>query len=284
MDFLPFGEQIAGNAGTTHQFTGYERDGESGLDYASARHYSGTLGRFLIPDPLGIGAASLTNPQTLNQYAYVNGNPMNMVDPSSLDGCDDLSCGGGDFGGGDWGGVPGWGGGVNLGGPIWGEQVPVFNGPLNPLLIIQNWTKREDGTIIGDFPGEAICEEHLGGLGCMMVYWDPDAQMWDARPPKQSPPNNQTRSADSKFWHTFREDFFWGEVGLAATGCVTGGILGGVAGAGGGSMAPAPGTGPAGAVFGAIGGCVEGGVVTAVAGAPLNAVIASIHASWVSRH
>jgi RHS repeat-associated protein len=113
------------NAGTTHQFTGFERDGETGLDYASARHYSGQLGRFMVPDPLGIGAASLTNPQTLNQYAYVNGNPMNFVDPSGLDGecADDPSCGG-DLGGGDWGGVPGWGGGVNLGGPIWGEQVP----------------------------------------------------------------------------------------------------------------------------------------------------------------
>ena len=34
MDFLPFGEQIAGGTGTTQKFTGYERDGETSLDYA----------------------------------------------------------------------------------------------------------------------------------------------------------------------------------------------------------------------------------------------------------
>lgn len=29
MDFLPFGEQIAGDSGSTHKFTGKERDSES---------------------------------------------------------------------------------------------------------------------------------------------------------------------------------------------------------------------------------------------------------------
>src|ERR1700735_4653009 len=34
IDYLPFGEQIAGASNTTHKFTGYERDAESGNDYA----------------------------------------------------------------------------------------------------------------------------------------------------------------------------------------------------------------------------------------------------------
>jgi RHS repeat-associated protein len=56
-DYLPFGEEIAGNApgrnsqfGATdnlsQRFTGKERDGESGLDYFGTRYYGSTLGRF----------------------------------------------------------------------------------------------------------------------------------------------------------------------------------------------------------------------------------------------
>jgi hypothetical protein len=42
-------------------------------------------GRFASPDPLGIFAADLTNPQSLNRYAYVRNNPLNLVDPSGMD-------------------------------------------------------------------------------------------------------------------------------------------------------------------------------------------------------
>ena len=54
-------------------------------------------------DPLGMGAADLTNPQSLNQYSYVINNPMNLVDPTGMD-FEDLGLGGGDFGGGFGGG------------------------------------------------------------------------------------------------------------------------------------------------------------------------------------
>jgi len=50
LDYLPYGEQIAGGTFTTHKFTGYERDAESGLDYAAARYYSSSLGRFMSVD------------------------------------------------------------------------------------------------------------------------------------------------------------------------------------------------------------------------------------------
>jgi len=39
---------------------------------------------FLTPDPAGIGAADLLNPQSLNRYAYVLNNPLNAVDPTGL--------------------------------------------------------------------------------------------------------------------------------------------------------------------------------------------------------
>jgi len=64
-DYLPFGEEIftsltaqrttaVGYSGDTirKQFTGYERDTETGLDFAQARMYASFHGRFLSPDPL----------------------------------------------------------------------------------------------------------------------------------------------------------------------------------------------------------------------------------------
>jgi RHS repeat-associated protein len=80
----------------TKKFTGYERDGATGLDYAGARMYNSGRGRFMQPDPLGcaykgknpdpLGAAKWDKPQTLNRYSYVSNDPVNLVDPTGLDG------------------------------------------------------------------------------------------------------------------------------------------------------------------------------------------------------
>lgn len=67
----------------SHKFTGYERDA-SNLNYAKARTYYHGRGRFTQADPLGLGAADLTNPQSLNLYGYVGNDPTNFVDPSGL--------------------------------------------------------------------------------------------------------------------------------------------------------------------------------------------------------
>jgi RHS repeat-associated protein len=82
-DHLPFGEEI-GFTGESekHKFTTYERDGA--LDYAVNRHYDPQRGRFNQVDPLGMGAASLADPQSLNLYSYVRNDPVNFVDPSGL--------------------------------------------------------------------------------------------------------------------------------------------------------------------------------------------------------
>jgi hypothetical protein len=40
LDYLPFGQQIAGDTATPHKFTGKERDTESGNDYFGARYYA----------------------------------------------------------------------------------------------------------------------------------------------------------------------------------------------------------------------------------------------------
>ena len=84
MDYLPFGEQIAGSTGSSHKFTGKERDAESGLDDFDARYYSSALGRFISADwsatPEPVPYADFHDPQSLNLYAYVRNIPMTNVD------------------------------------------------------------------------------------------------------------------------------------------------------------------------------------------------------------
>jgi RHS repeat-associated protein len=85
-EHLPFGEDFA-ESGTQekHHFTGYERDSESGLDYAINRVCSSATGRYLRPGPNG-RSYNLAAPRTMNRYAYVNNDPINSVDPLGLDG------------------------------------------------------------------------------------------------------------------------------------------------------------------------------------------------------
>lgn len=96
----PFGESWYGSGTTTEwQFTSYERDAESGNDYAIAREYVSRVARFSGVDT---GEIAATDPQGLNRYAYVANDPVNRVDPSgsdffALDDCDpdfDFGCGG----------------------------------------------------------------------------------------------------------------------------------------------------------------------------------------------
>jgi RHS repeat-associated protein len=85
VDYYPYGaeQDYTATCGTNYKFTGYERDAETGLDYAFARYYNSRLGRFMSGDPLG-SSADISDPQTLNRYAYVRNNPVNLVDPTGL--------------------------------------------------------------------------------------------------------------------------------------------------------------------------------------------------------
>jgi RHS repeat-associated protein len=56
----------------------------SGRMTPTFRHYDPTSGRWLSPDPAGSAAVDLTNPQSLNRYAYVGNNPTTLTDPSGL--------------------------------------------------------------------------------------------------------------------------------------------------------------------------------------------------------
>jgi RHS repeat-associated protein len=79
---FPFGEAWYTTSTTTKwRFTSYERDAESGNDYAIFRSYSNRLGRFTTPDPI---AGSITDPQSLNRYVYVLNDPPRLIDPLGL--------------------------------------------------------------------------------------------------------------------------------------------------------------------------------------------------------
>jgi RHS repeat-associated protein len=82
---LPFGEELVGT-GTTdkHRFTSYERDSETGTDYAVNRQYAQSIGRFNRTDPYS-GSYNLSDPQSLNRYSYVQNDSINAVDPLGLD-------------------------------------------------------------------------------------------------------------------------------------------------------------------------------------------------------
>ncbi|MCI0335933.1 MAG: hypothetical protein L0226_00005, partial [Acidobacteria bacterium] len=86
-EFDPYG-QLVYEWGTTvlnsRKFTGYERDAATGLDYANARMYRSERGRFMQPDPMGLGATEVTRPESLNRYSYVWNDPVNLIDPSGL--------------------------------------------------------------------------------------------------------------------------------------------------------------------------------------------------------
>jgi RHS repeat-associated protein len=65
-------------------FTGKQRDTETGLDDFGARYYSSLQGRWYSPDwasaQVPVPYADLSNPQTLNLYDYVGGDPTNHAD------------------------------------------------------------------------------------------------------------------------------------------------------------------------------------------------------------
>lgn len=112
-DFFPFGEEIYAGIGnrTTNQkyssnaddtrkkFATYQRDVETGLDFAQSRYYSPMQGRFTSPDEFKGGPdelfdfeedastnptfyADLENPQSLNKYQYTYNNPYKYTDPN----------------------------------------------------------------------------------------------------------------------------------------------------------------------------------------------------------
>jgi RHS repeat-associated protein len=79
-DFYPFGLHMPGRnmmstSPAKENFTGKERDAETGLDYFGARYYFPAIGRWLTPDPL----KDLYHGHS--PYNYVLNNPLRLADP-----------------------------------------------------------------------------------------------------------------------------------------------------------------------------------------------------------
>ena len=95
-DYTAFGEEVVSSqrvGGPTgngydppnvrQDYTGYQNDEESGLEYAQARFYNSGHGRFTSVDPL-TASASIKNPQTFNRYSYGLNSPYKFTDPLGL--------------------------------------------------------------------------------------------------------------------------------------------------------------------------------------------------------
>lgn len=93
-DYMPFGEDIPNIGGRSEasgykvnnirqKFTGYQKDNETGLDFAEARYYNNAHGRFTAVDPL-LASGKSADPQTFNRYSYTGNNPIRRVDPLGL--------------------------------------------------------------------------------------------------------------------------------------------------------------------------------------------------------
>ena len=82
--YAPFGETYAEIGAVDRSFTGQTQDvapGGTGLYDFLLRQQSAAQGLWLVPDPAGLAAVDITNPQTWNRYAYVGNNPLGNIDP-----------------------------------------------------------------------------------------------------------------------------------------------------------------------------------------------------------
>jgi RHS repeat-associated protein len=82
-DYYPFGGErvISSTVTDSFRFTGMEWDSEDGLNHTLYRKYTPGQGRWETPDPK---RGDITNPQSLNRYAYVLNNPTTLTDPPGL--------------------------------------------------------------------------------------------------------------------------------------------------------------------------------------------------------
>ncbi|HEV2418367.1 MAG TPA: RHS repeat-associated core domain-containing protein [Terriglobia bacterium] len=68
-------------------FAGFEQTGGN-LNPTPTRRYANPMGRWLTPDMLG---GDITNPQSLNRYAYALNNPTTLTDPLGLTACNEFN-------------------------------------------------------------------------------------------------------------------------------------------------------------------------------------------------
>ena len=68
-------------AGGSDQFVGQKGGWRNGLEYFGARYYNPSLMRWNSADSM---TTHVYDPQSLNKYAYVRNNPVNLVDKNGM--------------------------------------------------------------------------------------------------------------------------------------------------------------------------------------------------------
>ena len=76
-NYVPFGPDQDESGSEEFKYTGKHQDA-TGLYYFGARYYDPETGRFITED---LVKGKLSDPQSLNQYAYCRNNPYKYVDP-----------------------------------------------------------------------------------------------------------------------------------------------------------------------------------------------------------
>ena len=169
------------------------------------REHSPSQGRWISPDPLGMGATDLSTPQSWNRYAYVANGPLNAVDPLGLNRAGPGQCEGGEGlcpweGGGENPEYLGGGGGgfCDAGGDCYGQS---FEQAVQNFMLgeggfpddggwpIFNYHGDSGGYLVGDYPGEVFCPP---GFACNQ--WDPFSGKWQ---PYNPPPDIRVAHAKS---------------------------------------------------------------------------------------
>src|SRR5712691_602025 len=149
--YAPFGESYKEAGSTDRSFTGDNEDTVAGTaDFMYREYSSNQQGRWISPDPAGLAAVSMTNPQSWNRYGYVINSPLSLIDPLGLCGdFDSAICVAvwkpflHDFGGGGGGGPvthalledTGSTGGGGGGG---GTDPIIYGRPADPTVVIEN--------------------------------------------------------------------------------------------------------------------------------------------------
>ncbi len=82
--FAPYGERYATSVSPAWTFTGQTADVVSDEYDFMFREYHSTQGRWISPDPAGMAAVTLGNPQSWNRYAYVGNSPLVLTDSLGL--------------------------------------------------------------------------------------------------------------------------------------------------------------------------------------------------------
>ena len=155
--YAPFGETY-NEAGTPDRsFTGQDQDVVSGSAGSGVydflfRKYDPSAGRWLSPDPSGWGAVSLSAPQSLNRYAYVQNNPMQAVDPTGLD-CLYLNSNGSVTVG------------ANYDCPTDGNGNPTDNGYFIDATNVSGGTFDSNGNLTAIFSGASVDVNAYGNMG-----------------------------------------------------------------------------------------------------------------------